>query len=186
MEDVLKHLLGASHVRVFRHCIRKRHPQWPVLDGTIYEYDQPTTVVHMDTSPEGTRDEIRRQYGKDADELLKKKFQWINFWKPLRGPLNDWPLVLCDPSSLQPTNDYEVSDLLYPNLVTENTLVYFRPGLKWYYLSDHKTNEVIIFKQMDSDPKACPGVPHTSCYNPKSAKDSEPRESIEARAMVFY
>ncbi|EAW19865.1 putative CmcJ-like methyltransferase [Aspergillus fischeri NRRL 181] len=89
MEGVLKAHLGASR-------IRKRHPMYPVSDGTAYEYDQPTTVVHVgkiaqlfvlfksgrptvtiDTSREGTIDEIRRQYGKEADGLLKKRFQWI-------------------------------------------------------------------------------------------------------------
>ncbi|KAM5506466.1 hypothetical protein McanMca71_002660 [Microsporum canis] len=77
MERVLKLHLGASRVDIFRHGIRKRSPMYPISDGTTYEYDQPTTVAHVDTSREGTIDEIRRQYGKEADDLLKKRFQWI-------------------------------------------------------------------------------------------------------------
>ncbi|EAL85031.1 putative CmcJ-like methyltransferase [Aspergillus fumigatus Af293] len=129
MEGVLKARLGAN--------------------GTVYEYDQPTTVAHVD--------EIRRQYGKEADGLLKKRFQWINFWKPLRGPVNDWPLVLCDSSLIDVRKDLAVADLLYPDLATENQVMYYRDGLKWYYLSDHEPSEIIVFKQMDSLNSACPG-----------------------------
>ncbi|KAK3935063.1 hypothetical protein QBC46DRAFT_424225 [Diplogelasinospora grovesii] len=186
MEEVLKTHLGASRVDLFRHCIRKRHPGYPVSDGSTYDYDQPTTVAHVDTSHEGTIDEIRRQYGKEADELLQKRFQWINFWKPLRGPANDWPLVLCDSSLINARKDLAVSDLLYPDLATENSLLYHRGGLRWYYLSDHAPDEIIVFKQSDSMRSACPGVPHASFCNPLTPKDEPPRQSIEGRVMVFY
>ncbi|KAH3409722.1 hypothetical protein KXV81_006633 [Aspergillus fumigatus] len=186
MEGVLKARLGASRVDVFRYGIRKRHPMYPISDGTVYEYDQPTTVAHVDTSREGTIDEIRRQYGKEADGLLKKRFQWINFWKPLRGPVNDWPLVLCDSSLIDVRKDLAVADLLYPDLATENQVMYYRDGLKWYYLSDHEPSEIIVFKQMDSLNSACPGVPHASFWNPLASNGEPPRESIEGRAMVFY
>lgn len=186
MELILKKHLGASRVEVFRHGIRKRHPQFPISHGNAYEFEQPTTGVHVDTSPEGTRGEIRRQYGAEADDLLKKRFQWINFWKPLRGPTNDWPLILCDSSLINPMKDLEVSDLLYPELATENSIMYYRDGLKFYFLSDHQPDEVLIFKQMDSDNTACPGVPHVSGHSPLVTPGEGPRESLEARALVFY
>ncbi|KAJ5406076.1 CmcJ-like methyltransferase [Penicillium sp. CMV-2018d] len=167
--------------------IRKRHPAYPISDGSMYDYDQPTTVAHVDTSREGTMDEIRRQYGKEADNLLKKRFQWINFWKPIRGPVNDWPLALCDSSFIDVAKDLAVSDLLYPDLATENSLLYYREGLKWYYLRDHTPNEILVFKQMDSLTSSCPaGVPHASFWNPYASKKEPPRESIEGRALVFY
>lgn len=36
-------------------------------------------------------------------------------------------------------------------------MVYHREGQKWYYLSNHNTDEVIIFKQMDSQEGSVPG-----------------------------
>ncbi|KAK3373518.1 putative CmcJ-like methyltransferase [Lasiosphaeria ovina] len=186
MEGVLKEHLGASRVDVFRHGIRKRHPLYPVSDGSTYEYDQPTTVVHIDATLKGTKDEIRWKYGEEAGELLKKRFQWINFWKPLRGPTNDWPLCVCDSSTIDRHMDLEISDLLYPDRATENSIMYYRDGLKFYFLSDHQPDEVIVFKQMDSLASACPGVPHVSSYSPLVAEDEKPRESIEGRALVFY
>lgn len=50
-----------------------------------------------------------------------------------------------------------MADLLYPDHVTENSMVYHREGQKWYYLSNHNTDEVIIFKQMDSQEGSVPG-----------------------------
>jgi hypothetical protein len=47
LEDLLKKRLGASEVRVFRHGLRKRHPEFPVSTGESYEYDQPTSVAHI-------------------------------------------------------------------------------------------------------------------------------------------
>lgn len=186
METLLKSHLGASRVEVFRHCIRKRHPAYPVSTGETYVYDQPTTVVHIDTTPEGTNEEVRRQIGEEADFLLNKRHQWINFWKPLRGPANDWPLLLCDASTVDRKRDLTGSDLLYPDLATENSQVYYKPGFKWYYLSSHQTNEVIVFKQSDSLESACPGVPHCAFFNPLAPADEAPRESIEGRALVYY
>jgi hypothetical protein len=81
-----------------------------------------------------------------------------SIWKPLRGPLNDWPLAVCDASTVNSAGDLEAADILYPDFVTENYQVYYKPGYKWYYLSNHDISEVIVFKQSDSDASACPGI----------------------------
>lgn len=121
----------------------------------------------------------------------------------MKGPLNDWPLTVCDSSTVQEDTDLEAADLLYPDLATENYQIYHRSEYRWYYLSDHKPSELIIFKQADSLKAAAPGwtrrsiykrtiadeipgVPHCSFYNPLVPQGEEPRESIEARALVYY
>lgn len=186
LEALLKSHLGASHVEVFRHGLRKRHPVFPISTGEKYEYDQPTSVAHIDTTPQETLVEIRRQHGEKADTFLNKRSQWINIWRPLRGPLNDWPLAVCDASTVDPDTDIESADLLYPDLATENFQVYYNAGYKWYYLGDHDISEVIVFKQADTLSGTCPGVPHCSFLNPLAPDDEAPRESIEARALVYY
>ncbi|EEQ34347.1 conserved hypothetical protein [Microsporum canis CBS 113480] len=143
--------------------IRKRSPMYPISDGT--------TKVLLDF------------YISQTTMLIVVAG---SFWKPLRGPLNDWPLVLCDSSLIDVRKDLAIADLLYPNLATENSILYYRDGLKWYYLSDHDPNEIIVFKQMDSLRSACPGVPHASFWNSLASEQEPPRESIEGRAMVFY
>lgn len=80
-------------------------------------------------------------------------------WKPLRGPLNDWPLTVCDAGTVRTENDLEAADLLYPDLATENYQVYFKPYHKWHYLSDHNPSELLVFKQADSLSETSPGSP---------------------------
>ncbi|KAL1605447.1 hypothetical protein SLS60_004997 [Paraconiothyrium brasiliense] len=78
MECMLQSLLGAEKVHIFRHGIRKRHVEFPVSTGQPYEYDQPTSVAHIDTTPKEAQMEIRRQYGADAEQYLSKsRYQWI-------------------------------------------------------------------------------------------------------------
>lgn len=106
---------------------------------------------------------------------------------------------------MDPDTDIESADLLYPDLATENFQVYYNAGYKWYYLGDHDISEVIVFKQADTLSGTCPGklpkfshlalcpalksitgVPHCSFLNPLAPDDEAPRESIEARALVYY
>jgi hypothetical protein len=108
-----------------------------------------------------------------------------SIWKPLKGPLNDWPLTFCSSTTVEP-EDLEAADLLYPDLATENYQVYHHQRHRWFYLSDHETTELIVFKQSDSDPTASAGVPHCSFCNPLTPSNELPRESIEARALVFW
>lgn len=79
-------------------------------------------------------------------------------WKPLKGPLNDWPLTFCDASTVQSNMDLEAADLLYPDLATENFQVYHRPEYKWYYLSNQTPSELIVFMQADSLSGTNPGA----------------------------
>lgn len=81
-----------------------------------------------------------------------------SIWKPLKGPLSDWPLTFCDASTIQKDMDLEPADLLYPNLATENFQVYHRSEQKWYYLSNQTPWELIVFKQADSLIGTGPGI----------------------------
>lgn len=108
-------------------------------------------------------------------------------WKPLRGPTNDWPLALCDISECVRNETLEDMDLLYPDLVTENTQVYFDETLRWWYLSNHLPSELLVFLQADIETnRAATGVPHSSFHNPLTPSGEPPRESIEVRLLVSY
>lgn len=72
-------------------------------------------------------------------------------WRPLKGPLEDYPLGVCDYSSVDPEKDYEPSDDVYENHgVDENYLVYRRTGHKWYYLRSQMPTEMLLFRLYDS------------------------------------
>ena len=70
-------------------------------------------------------------------------------WKPLRGPLRDWPLALCDLSSVLADDTLE-ADNVFTNRVVESMQVHYAETQKWYYLQDQEPSELLIFQQADS------------------------------------
>ena len=50
-----------------------------------------------------------------AEELLKHRFGIVNVWRPIRGPVQDLPLALCDARSFT-DNDLIASDLVYAHV----------------------------------------------------------------------
>lgn len=103
----------------------------------------------------------------------------FSVWKPLRGPVRDWPLAVCDAQSVNIGKDFmdmdnimpdscNVMDLLRPGEgveinVVENTLVHYSPHQRWYYLSDQETSELLLFRQVDSSGK--PGKQSPRCIH---------------------
>jgi hypothetical protein len=47
--DTLRDLLGAAHVQIFEHTVRRRHPEFPVATGEPYTWNQPTSMAHVGT-----------------------------------------------------------------------------------------------------------------------------------------
>jgi hypothetical protein len=106
-------------------------------------------------------------------------------WKPLRGPVRDWPLAFCDPSSIA-LEDLHPGDLVYDDYVVENMQLHYTNDQKWYYISDQGQDEAWVFVQSDSDSfKTRAGVPHSSFPLPASSTPPLPRESIEIRCLVY-
>lgn len=165
LEHHLCAFLGAKQVRFFRYGIRKRHAEFPISTGKEYEFAQPTSIAHVDATLASTRDEMDRQFGDESNDRMTSRFQWVNVWKPLRGPVNDWPLCFCDASTVAPS-DLETTDMVYPDYHTENLSLRFNEGQKWYYLSDHSPDEIIVFKQSDSDPEAVGGGASLQLFKP--------------------
>lgn len=77
-------------------------------------------------------------------------------WKPLRGPLQDWPLAVCDAASVDADN-LVVSDKVYSDFATENIQVHWDARQRWYYLSGQQPDELLVFRQTDSKRKEMGG-----------------------------
>lgn len=70
-------------------------------------------------------------------------------WKPLCGPLRDWPLALCDLRSLKPDQFVQL-DEVHAQQSLESQQVLYNPAQNWFYLSNQREDEVLIFKSVDS------------------------------------
>lgn len=131
----------------------------------------------------------------------------ISAWRPLKGPLFDWPLAVCDARTFNQERDSQLADAVYPKWNYENVLVHFHPDQKWYYFSAMEHTETMLFKCTDSDDttirgESSPcflsrisynvalirstGCPHGAFQNPNRGALAAPRESIESRAFVFW
>jgi hypothetical protein len=129
---------------------------------------------------------VRDLLGDEADALLRGRVQVINLWRPIRGPLRDAPLAVCDARSVAP-GDLVPSDLVYRDRVGETYGVTFNPQHRWFYVPDMQPDEALLLKCYDS---ATDGrarfAPHTAFEDPTAPADVAPRESIELRTFVFH
>lgn len=75
-------------------------------------------------------------------------------WRPLKGPLYDWPLAVCDAQTFTRSRDSQSADAVYPESVYENVLVHHHPSQQWYYFPGLLETETMLFKCTDSDTTA--------------------------------
>ncbi len=71
----------------------------------------PVRRVHNDHTVNSAPRRMRDHLGVDAPELLKHRFGIVNVWGPIRGPVLDSPLALCDAQSFT-DDDLIASDLV--------------------------------------------------------------------------
>jgi hypothetical protein len=183
-EQVLKEATGARRVFVFDHTVRRR-----VLgadDRAQGAPRQPATRVHVDHTAKSGPQRVRDLLGDEAEELLRGRVQVINLWRPIRGPLRDAPLAVCDALSVAP-GDLVPSDLVYRDRVGETYGVKFNPQHRWFYVPDMRRDEALLLKCYDSETDGrARFAPHTAFEDPTAPADVAPRESIELRTFVFH
>jgi hypothetical protein len=175
---------GASRVFIFDHLQRRRVPG--LADRVAGGPRQPATRVHVDHTARSGPQRVRDLMGDEAEELLKGRVQVINMWRPIRGPLRDAPLAVCDARSVDPT-DLVQSDLVYRDRVGETYSVTWNPAHRWYYAPEMRPDEALLLKIADTRTDvAARFMPHTSFTDPTTPPDAFPRESIELRTLVFH
>jgi hypothetical protein len=183
-EQFIKDYTGASRVFVFDHVQRRRIPG--LRDYSRSGPRQPATRVHVDHTGRSGPQRVRDLLPDEAEELLKGRVQVINLWRPIKGPLQDAPLALCDARTVD-DHDLVASDLVYKQRVGETYSVTYNPAHRWYYAPELRRDEALLLKIMDSktDGRAR-FMPHTSFTDPTTPPDAFPRESIELRTLVFH
>jgi hypothetical protein len=182
-ENALKDATGAARVFIFDHTVRRRVPGAEDRRDGIR---QPASRVHVDHTAKSGPQRVRDLLADEAEELLRGRVQVINLWRPIRGPLRDAPLAVCDACSVAP-EDLVPSDLIYPNRIGETYSVTYRPSHRWFYFPEMRADEALLLKCYDSktDGRAR-FAPHTAFTDPTTPADAPPRESIELRTLVFH
>jgi hypothetical protein len=183
-ERLIKVATGADRVFVFDHTVRKRvQGAADLRDGSPR---QPVARVHVDHTEKSGPQRVRDLIPDEADQLLKGRVQIINLWRPIRGPLLDSPLAVCDARTVKP-DELVGSDLVYRHRVGETYSVKYNPDHQWFYVPRMTADEILLLKCFDSktDGRAR-FAPHTAFADPTTPPDALPRESIELRTLVFH
>ena len=182
MEDLVKAESGASRVVVFDHTLR-------TADDAVREARKIREVVrrvHNDYTEWSGPQRVRDLLPEEADELLRRRFAIIQVWRPIRHPVETFPLAICDARTLS-FKDLVVSERRYPNRIGQTYAITYNPEHAWYWFPRMQRSEALVFKVYDSltDGRAR-WTAHTAFQDPTSPPNARPRESIEIRTLAFF
>ncbi|KAJ8133602.1 hypothetical protein O1611_g19 [Lasiodiplodia mahajangana] len=143
----LKRKLGVKAIYVHE-CVIRQSDGKGRHSGS---FGQPIPNVHTDYTHDYALELLEQLTGdkSQAEAIKGSRIQMLNIWKPLRGPLRNWPLALCDLRSLS-RDDVVTFDEVHAGAVLESQQVIYNSSQKWYYLPNQDPDEIIVFKSMDS------------------------------------
>ena len=98
-------------------------------------------------------------------------------------------MAVCDETTIVKPDDYITSDLFVENQHIQQYRLSDRNAAqhRWYYYSKMKKDEVLLFKQWDSDRTLSGRVCfHSAFSDPSAPNDVPPRQSIEVRAIAYF
>jgi hypothetical protein len=182
MEALIKAQSGAKRVVVFDHTLR-------TADKEMREAKKIREVVsrvHNDYTEWSAPQRVRDILPDEAEELLKRRFAIIQVWRPIRHPVETYPLAMADAQTLAPS-DMIISERRAPGRIGQTYAIKFNPAHKWYWFPRMRREEAYVFKVFDSEKDGrARWTAHTAFADPTSPPNAHPRESIEIRTMAFF
>ena len=192
--EIAKALTGADFVVTMG-------PQIRSSGTTSASVQPPAAEAHVDfTTPSANR-LAKLLYDKAApDGPGYDRFIAFSLWRTFSPPPQDWPLALCDGSSVgddegTPNTKVDVDviptgDALFAPIPNEDqmpaaSIFFHNPAHRWWYFPDMTRDEVIFIKFHDSDHSRAWRAPHTA-FHDTSRPDAHMRESVEFRAMAYF
>jgi hypothetical protein len=189
--ELVKSVSGADKVILYSPPVLRQNKVDP---GSNY---QPRAAdVHTDWSP-ANADSAGRERTPEGETF--SRFVFINVWRAITPPPQDWPLALIDAQTVE-TEEGVFYPMIIVDKIPEKIPMdplppYFIEGANfepkethdWRYFSDMKLGEAIVFKLYDSDWKKGSRswrCPHTAFFDPREGTNA--RESVEIRTIAFY
>jgi hypothetical protein len=191
LEKLIARLTGATEVVVYDHTRRSS-------DGAhrkMHNWRDPVPLPHSDYTDRSAAQRMRDVFSDDADDRLNRRFAIVNVWRSMTGPIEQWPLAVCDARSInddlmhtivrsaphraEPSFEYSRS--------SETRHASYDANHRWFHFPRMARNEALLFKNYDTlqDGTARYAL-HSAFEDPTSAPDAAPRESIESRAFMFF
>jgi hypothetical protein len=182
MIDLIKLQSGAKRVVVFDHTLRTADD----ADRAARKIREVVPRVHNDYTEWSGPQRVRDLLPDEAEQLLAGHFAIIQAWRPIRYPVETFPLALCDAQSISP-KDLIVTERRHPNRIGQTYSIGYNPDHQWFWFPLQRREEAIVFKVYDSlkDGRARWSA-HTAFDDPTAPPDARPRESIEIRTLAFF
>jgi hypothetical protein len=182
VERLIKDVAGASRVVMFDHTLRSGDEG----EREARLVREPVLSAHNDYTEWSGPQRVRDVLPGEADELLKRRFAIIQVWRAINQPIQSNPLAVADARSVA-FEDFLLAERRYPGRVGQTYRLLYNARHRWIYFPRMRRDEALVFKVYDSakDGRAR-FTPHTSFDDPTSPPGAPPRQSIEARALVFF
>jgi len=178
---VRKHF-GAKRVHVFDHNVRNK----PLSEQQGSDIREPVHLAHNDYTPLSGPQRVRDLMADEADRLMERRFAFINVWRPIRGPILDTPLGVCDANSIG-DKDFVATDLKYEDRTGEIYSICHNSAHRWFYVSRMRPSEVMLLKCFDSATNGpARFTAHSAFKIPNAPADAPSRQSIEVRTVAFF
>jgi hypothetical protein len=182
MEAMIKAEAGAKRVVVFDHTLR-------TADDDLRQAAKIRDVVrrvHNDYTEWSGPQRVRDLMGDEAEDLLKHRFAIIQVWRPIRHPVESWPLAIADARTLSP-DDLVVTERRYPDRIGQTSAITWNPEHRWYWFPHMRPDEALVFKTYESEKDGrARFTAHTAFEDPATPAHARPRESIEIRSLAFF
>ncbi|CZR52359.1 uncharacterized protein PAC_02236 [Phialocephala subalpina] len=127
----------------------------PEVEGEVVDLNDRTTWlrpamhVHIDQSPAAALKRVQLQLKEDAYFLLRGRVRIINVWRPLVNSVEDWPLAVCDGSTVN-QNDLVEADHIRRHYMGSTMYLQHHESQQFYFMSKQSKDDVLIFKNFDS------------------------------------
>ena len=184
MEALVRSVTGAGKVIVFDHTIRVDDEDMQAR----LKVRAPVKGVHNDFTTRSAPQRVRDLLPADeAEARLKKRYGSINVWRPIRGPVETKPLVICEYGSID-DQDLVAAERHYPDgRIGGIYYLVHNPKQRWYYFPRMERDEVVLLKCFDSlTDGTARWTAHGSFDDPNSPTNAMPRESMEIRTLLFF
>lgn len=185
LRSLLSEITGATRVEIFDDTRRSSSL------GTQKERNirEPSDIVHNDYTPRSGINRLRDYYSSDPDQaeaVLQRRFAIINVWRSIAGPIQNFPLVLCDASTVEPEDLVSV-ERRAEDRIGELQVALQQPAQRWYYFPQMQMDEVLLLKTFDSETDGRTRFTmHSSFDDITAPAEAAPRESLETRCFVFF
>eukprot|EP00929_Paragymnodinium_shiwhaense_P094315 TRINITY_DN54814_c1_g1_i1.p1 TRINITY_DN54814_c1_g1~~TRINITY_DN54814_c1_g1_i1.p1 ORF type:complete len:581 (+),score=74.91 TRINITY_DN54814_c1_g1_i1:84-1745(+) len=207
VEEAIRRATGAEAVIAFHHTLRNEEKALELVAGDwnkLMQDNSPLVRVggyarhaHADYTASTAATTARQQLLTVEDATLRQRlargrYVLFNAWRSISDtePVQNHHLAILDASTLS-VDDLVAIDLHYETFSSESMQVrktsQGAARHQWLYFPGMTKDELLIFKQYDSDaaaPARC--AVHCAIEDPAVDSTAPPRESIEVRAIAFF